>query len=437
LVASALVLGRQAEVGSAAEFLLTPDSGAGDVVKRAASRALGRATDVHARTDSAGAEIRKLRRRLKDQPRNSIAWVELARQYAILGRVDKAREAMRRAVYLVDGNRFVLRSAARLFVHSNDADEADHILRTREATRHDPWLLAAQIAVSSVTGTRSPLLKRAKAIVAEQRFAPKHLAELASALATVEFENGSLTGSRRLFRQSLTDPTDNAVAQAAWAARRIEGLGVPSAVIEKPHTFEARAWSLFSDRDWRGGMAACDEWLADEPFSSRPAMAGSYYALVAVADYTSAERFAREGLVSNPGNPGLLNNLAVALADQGQLDEAEEALARIRRAPEVTDRIVITATYGLIQFRRRNFAVGRALYQRAIELARRSDEEYMRILAIAHLAREEFIAGTTEANAVWASLPNHAQIEEQFPDVLVFLQQVSRLRELRERHSHT
>ena len=435
LVATAAILNRDEEARDAAEFLLRPDSDAGDVVKRLAAKVLGQPIDTIVAV-TADDRIRRLRSRLALQPRNAIAWVELSREYAIRGRSERALRAMRTAVGLVDGNRFVLRSATRLLVHSKSADEADHMLLGREATKHDPWLLAAQIAVASVVGYRSPLLKRAKAIVADQRFSPKHLTELASALATVEFENGSLVGSRRLFRQSLIDPTENSVAQADWAARRMEGLGVPSAALEQSHTFEARTWRLFAETHWQEGLAACDDWLADEPFSSRPAMIGSYHALVAAHDYHRAEKFALEGLQSNPKHPGLLNNLAVALADQGKLDEAERALSRAHDDLVERDLIARTATAGLIRFRRGQHEAGRALYRDAIDRARRDNDEYMRVLALAHLAREEAIAGTPEAEATWLELPKRARVEKEFPDVATFIRQVASLHELREKHAN-
>jgi hypothetical protein len=51
---------------------------------------------------------------------------------------------------LAPNHRFALRSAARFFLHVGKPDDAQTILRRSEATRRDPWLMAAEIAVSTV-----------------------------------------------------------------------------------------------------------------------------------------------------------------------------------------------------------------------------------------------------------------------------------------------
>src|SRR5262249_14991627 len=156
---------------------------------------------------------------LRTAPRTPLFWTELARWYASLGQRDPADHAMRVALELSPSHRFVPRSAARLSLHLDDPERAHSLLRRAERTQTDPWLLAAEIAIAPLAGERSRWMKHGRRVVESQRFHPTAVSELASALATEAFMAGSGRDARRLFECSLELPTENAVAQAAWAAR--------------------------------------------------------------------------------------------------------------------------------------------------------------------------------------------------------------------------
>src|SRR5260221_10818795 len=73
--------------------------------------------------------------------------------------------------------------------------------------------------------------------------------------------------------------------------------------------------------------------------------------------------------MANNGLSILHNNLAVALAIQGRVDEAAQELAKVKLSQAISDEIVNFATRGLIQMRRGDLVGGAELYQRSIELA--------------------------------------------------------------------
>jgi hypothetical protein len=207
---------------------------------------------------------------------------------------------------------------------------------------------------------------------------------------------GDTKQARRLFRDSLIDPTDNSLAQAGWASTKMSGVEVTPELLNKPRSFEARALQNFKDARWKPAIRHCQTWLLDEPFSSRPAALGSYLAAVAEQDYRLSEEFARRGLRANPGDPLLMNNLAVALANQGHIEEAASELCAIQDPPEELTTTLI-ATHGLLEFRRGNAVRGRELYLQAIEDARRQGHRRTVALAALHLAREEVLVGTPTA----------------------------------------
>lgn len=412
LVASALVLGRHSEAAEAARFLLAPDCGATSAVKLIAELVSGPAEqagrmeladlkeiDIDIEADVLRLRIRALRFQLHDAPRNALLWVDLSRAYSMLGQHEQSVRSMERALALIRTNRFILRSAARLFVHVDEPDRAHQILIRAESTRNDPWLTAAEIAVASVAGRKPLFVKQGRQILKGRRSTALQTAELASAMATLEMNAGDTRRARQLFRESLVDPTDNSLAQAGWAATKIQGVDIPPELLNRPRSFEARALKDYSEGRWTPAIRQCKNWLLDEPFSARPAALGSYLALVTEQDYRLSETFARRGLRANPGDSLLLNNLVVALANQGQVETASEEFAKIsEKSDEI--RPTLLATEGLLSFRKGDPKGGRRLYLEAVEQAGRQGDRRRRALAIAYLAREELLAGTSEAGEI-------------------------------------
>ena len=135
LVSAGLVLdaGADGDVIDAVDYIMSLGSSAPEPVRSLAMAVVGE-SQGHARDpvmtldDGEGSpkespeQIRSLKARLKSYPRNGLAWVDMARHYAMLGADKHAIRSMRSALALAPHNRFVLRSAARLYVHIDDAE---------------------------------------------------------------------------------------------------------------------------------------------------------------------------------------------------------------------------------------------------------------------------------------------------------------------------
>jgi Flp pilus assembly protein TadD len=289
-------------------------------------------------------------------------WIDLARSYTLVSEREKARDAMRRAIILAPVNRFTLRSAARLFLHQGDPERAARVLQKNEATAHDPWLLAAEVAVSTILGKSSQFLKLARLMLGAGKYAAWHLNELASALGTVELNEGNRRGARK-----------------------------------RPRTYEARAWERYVAGDWSAALVHAKDWLRDEPFSTRPAYMGTFVGSVLLEDYSTSVRIAQFALRANPDDQTLRNNLVFALASSGAIGEALEEARKVER-DKVRDHetaVAWTATTGLLAFRLGVIDEGRSLYRTAIQLAEKLPLH--KAYAAAFLAREEIIASTREA----------------------------------------
>jgi tetratricopeptide (TPR) repeat protein len=414
LVSAALVLGQPDRAKDAAEFLLSRKSQAPHAARQVAKKIL-ELQPADGRRAVATVEvslphekeiyqrIHSVRQQLGNEPRNAILWVELSRVYAFLGLAEKAEHAMDVAVGLGPTNRFILRSASRLYVHVDELGKAHKVLQRAQSTKYDPWLLSAEIAAASAAARTSRFVKTGQRMLLDDSLSPFQKNELASAIATLELSHGKVKSGRNLLRQALLDPTENSVAQAEWALRKryVEPLGLDLERIknETPRSFEARAWGHYSSLRWKEALHASFDWVRDQPFSARPVFFGSYVAGSLLEDYRSCERIIEIGLRANPDQPILLNDLAFVYASAGEIDKAEERFRRIDHG-EIKDlrlAIAMTATKGLLRFRRGFDVEGRALYRAAIENAKKHRLHRATAIASIYLAREEVLSKSVEA----------------------------------------
>src|SRR5437868_434116 len=150
------------------------------------------------------------------------------------------------AVGLAPTNRFVLRSASRLYIHVGRKGKAHHILERAESTKYDPWLLSAEIAAASAAERTSKLVRSGERMIEDESIPIFQKNELGSAIATLELAHGKIKRARNLFRDALTAPTENTVAQADWALRKkyMDALDVDLDRVRfaTPRSFEASAW---------------------------------------------------------------------------------------------------------------------------------------------------------------------------------------------------
>jgi tetratricopeptide (TPR) repeat protein len=183
LVCSALVLGRNKEAVHAADYILRRKDIASAPLIEVSKRVVGiepaippdapiqqlRDQEIWYR------EINRIRNRLIREPRNAVLWVDLSRLYEILGCRERAERAIRIALALYPHNRFVLRSAVRLFVHQDRIRQAHRVLRRASSIAHDPWLIAVDIVLSSILSSPQIHAKRGRAMLSAD-IAPFHLA---------------------------------------------------------------------------------------------------------------------------------------------------------------------------------------------------------------------------------------------------------------------
>ena len=353
-----------------------------------------------------GRAVRTFRQMLRSEAKDAVTWAELSRIYACLGKNRQAERCMTASVQLASSSRFILRSASRLWTHLDDPERGYFQLVRSDRTRHDPWLLGAAIATSSLARKRPPHVKDARHMITSGRFSISQVTELASALATLESRNGSRKKAKRLFAKSLEDPNENSLAQAAWAQRqgyvnvRLDHL---YAKVHDP--FEAKFWYCYQGGNWEQSVEQCRQWSYDQPFSSRPYGLGSYVAGTALEDYHECKSFCERGLLASPRDFTLLNNLAFAEINLGNLAKAQYSITRLEQMQLSTqEQVVVDATMGLWHFRSNIVPAGRKYYLRACSNARKLKNGGLRSLllglATTFHAIEEIAAGNSSEQAV-------------------------------------
>jgi len=404
LLSASIVVGVTPDTRDAAQ-LVVADAASPAMLTQTARWILRQADEVTDATtaatepsDERRLDIARLRRGLRANPRNAVRWAELARNYVNEGHQHKAESAIKISVSMAPYDRYILRSAVRLWVHFSQPQEAARTLRhARSVVLADPWLLATEIAASSETQIPSRNIKRGREMVDGAFHPPIALSELTSALATIEMQAGSDRKARKLFRSALVDPNENSVAQAEWASGRLSGLDLGDE--QMGLSAEARARRFADDDDIDAALRATWEWLADQPFSTAPATFGSYLASMC-GRFQDGVTFAEAGLRPNPRNALLLNNLAFSQANLGDL-EAATATLDMPTEIEGAMRPTLTATRGFVAIRSGDAERGRTLYRQAIDTM---PTDVNRLRAELMLAAEEARLGAPEGDTLVAAV---------------------------------
>ena len=367
--------------------------------------------------------VKIYRNLLRLESKDPITWVDLSLVYASLGFSEKAEKCMNVALHLARENRFVIRSASRLWIHQDDPEKAHHLIVQSHRTKHDPWLLAAEIATGETANVTPTFTSISRRILKHRVFDAKHLSELASAMATLELEAGNIRRARKYFAQSLEQPTENSIAQAVWASQEKIAIQFETESLTNSKSFEASCQYFVTHGDWKNAINQCLNWQFDQPFSSMPGILGSYLAAVVLEDYSTCEKFAEFSLRANPRNSTLLNNLACAQINLGELEKAENTLSKInilRASNETSEtRVVVKITRGLLRTRKGNIDEGRKLYEEAIEDAQNMRNQRILSHAYTYYALEGISKfGSTSSTVVKKALNSLKRQNDSISGVL-------------------
>lgn len=114
------------------------------------------------------------------------------------------------------------------------------------------------------------------------------------------------------------------------------------------------------------------------PFAKRPVMFGHHASSFFLDDQETAIKFCKAGLIANPNDPQILNNIAYSYAINNDTTNAFGYLNKVQLNEVKEDhiRICLLATVGLAYYRCGTPDVGRTFYLRAIKEAKEKRYKY-------------------------------------------------------------
>jgi Tfp pilus assembly protein PilF len=344
--------------------------------------------------------IARARRALAVNPRNAIAWCDLALHHMILGNSKKAGNAIRVALALAPNNRFILRSAARYFSLIGDVDRGLQMLRSSDVAKSDPWVVAAELALSGMESSAPKLWRIAGRMAESPLMSPWNKNELLAAISTIDALGGAVRKAQRSMIAALEQPTENTVAQAEVVGQQI-GKDLRQQAREVTRSAEADARESLHGQRYGIAADAAIEWSLIEPFSAEPLIFASFICAACLGDFDRAVAICEKSPSLLQGSAMLANNYAFALASNGKLDEARRALEGARRSATLPREVAaMLATEGLIALRTGQVEFGRECYERAARDLAGIDEPRSAVLALAFLAREEVRMHAPQARAL-------------------------------------
>jgi tetratricopeptide (TPR) repeat protein len=213
--------------------------------------------------------IRVHKRLLRDQPRNGIRWVELARLYAIKRQHAKAYDALHVAIGLNPQDRYTVRSLIRFLLHINESKEASNVLGSNINSIKDPWLKGIGLSALMIAG-RSPKAQLAGSPASFGKGQVFENSEFLAACGMLLLENGKDKNAKTYFRTAWGDPSANVTTHAEWLTRTLLPDLRSDALSLKRKTSEAKAGEAYSRADWSRMIEEVNEWILEEPYSAKP-----------------------------------------------------------------------------------------------------------------------------------------------------------------------
>ena len=343
--------------------------------------------------------VRHARTLLGIDYRNPVLLIDTARELTVRRHERTALRYVRAAVAMAPNSRFVIRAATRYYLHIGEHEVAHELLRESPLLASDPWIQASEVAVATVRGKTSNLVRQTVRKLCDAKQVGAEMTELASAAGTVELLSGSNKKAKILFKHALSNPNDNSLAQAEWAAAKLN-LVVGDQALMTPMSYEANSHNAYRRLQNAEAIDHAVKWAKDEPFASRP-MDAQCYLLSLEGRYSEALEAAKIAHDLDGDEAGPTLNLLFAQIQAGDLDESMESFLRLSKHPDIKSHAThYYANGGALAYALGYFEQARELYKRAIRTARTRGEPNTEGLARAFFARLATQAGDPQASAI-------------------------------------
>lgn len=197
------------------------------------------------------AQIARIKDLLVKYPTDAILHIEIARNYLLLGQLQHAKNHVEIALYFDSHNRYIIRCAARFYIHLKEYEKALRVVRSSSLTKIDPWLMASEIGISQVVNKTSVNIKRGLSIIDSHNHNAFNITELCSAIGTQDLISEAYSKSRKLFNASLKMPNSNSLAQAKWVSNEDDlELNFENVNLGSENFWEAKCYNSFKMEDY-------------------------------------------------------------------------------------------------------------------------------------------------------------------------------------------
>jgi tetratricopeptide (TPR) repeat protein len=374
-----------------ADFLQSP------VVERANELLTGRVryvghsliiTDELAKANLA-VKISRLKSTLSDNPRNTLAQVEIARLYCRLGQFDNAESHLFVALRLSPNDRFVLRAATRFYTMMGVPEDALQLLWRSTSLRQDPWLLSAELAAATLAKTGPRHATKVAERIPFQRKITRDFSELAAGWATKqEFRGASPKRVLKILQQTLSEPTENALAQGVWLTDHLgrEFVKTFPAVAFSSDAHEAKALAFLESSDFAGAEHEASLWVADQPFQGRSFGILAYNRFVHLDDNEGALQAVDAGLELHSHDWLLVNTGVLAASLIHNKEKADLYLDKLEKlSTEDETTVFLEAARGMVGIAFGDVPGGVEHYLKTITLAKRLGRSDLIVTAAIYL----------------------------------------------------
>jgi tetratricopeptide (TPR) repeat protein len=374
--------------------------------------------------DNIQIRISQLKRKLYQSPKNPLLSVELARLYTIKGQLEKASRSIVTALALAPSNRYVIRSAARFYIHCGDLESAWHYVKRALALCYDPWIDATLINIGLML-KKSPPQSSRKTPMTVPDASVFCYSELLESHGILELNSGNEQKAKKCFKVAWKDPSENVVTHGEWVLRNILTGLLSSVKLDLHSSPEAEAWNHFGMLNLEPSMNAIRDWGLQEPFSRHPWLLGSAVACH-LSRYQEAAEQAKLGLLANPRDFLLHNNLAFALIKSGKRQEAEAVLKSSPEPEPGAEVVVDLATRALLEYKNGNIVKGRCLYLEAIDECDKIQNTRLKTKALLNLAIAEVeVNGDRALEFVTSGI--EATLKYTDPDVTLTIRELAKV----------
>lgn len=365
--------------------------------------------------------ISNIRKQTALHSNDAYLWLELARNYLVVGSIEKCEKALLIARSLAPDDRYISRSMMRFYHHTQNIDKALYYVRRMNNLTSDPMILSGEIALCNTVGRPSKNVKQAKYMMQSQNFSPLSLSELTSEIATMEIMGGRERTGKRLLAESLNAPTENALAQTTWINQCVMRLPWIQEInrLSVPNNFEGEIYLGLSSQDkpidWSHLFEQCKLWNAYQPFSRNPIYLAGSIATDFLEKYQEAFDFSVSALLNHKDETGLLNNIAYAAILNGDKENAQNYLKlQLPKCKTDEDKVVYLATQGLYEFRFGEIPIGKGLYVSSFELANRINSKLSAKVLVYYYRELDRVGDNSEKDIVRQKIMKYKDFTSDF-----------------------